>query len=602
MILHKTTNKIKLIGIIFTLVLLVILLLSLFYYNNFYLNPNFGPKTTVPTGIYQSEIELQILNPIPFTEIRFTTNGTAPNPNSEIYSNQVIKIEKSTILRAVAFRNGEPVGKELVNSYILISRNRTLPILNLVIDENDLYSDERGIYNILNFEKRGSEWERNANFIFYEVESISPNLSTTGKARIYGAKSRTFPRKSFNICFDKPLNYKIYTDSLLKDYECLTIRNSGNDFNSTLFRDAFVHKIAEKITNLHIQNYRPVILYLNNKYMGIYNIREFIDNSTLSLKYGGKSGDYAVLFPERSRDGEVAIESGNKNDAQMYYDLGRNARNNNLTEETINKVTDLIDIDSYYEYQIIQTFFQNLDYIDHNVKVTRYNGFLKSPNTFTDGKFRWLLYDADSTMNGRTLPNGNVFSIMLGEKDLERKWPYVIFKELTKDSFFRDKFINKYTYYLNSHLKPDMLVLEFNSMAEAIKDEVPFHIKEWENFIYFDVGNDGKQIIPLKSIEDWEKELEIVREFLSNRRDNVFIELNDSYKLGGVFKLAIENDNPSMGFVNVNGIEVKQEKWEGNFFNHVVFDYKAIPYDGYEFSHWEIDTHELKKPIFKKKI
>ena len=91
------------------------------------------------------------------------------------------------------------------------------------------------------------------------------------------------------IGFDKKygtgqLNYKLFTNDDITNFNSFLLRNSGNDWDKTMFRDAFMQALM-KNTNVDIQDYRPSIVFINGEYWGIHNIRERFDEYYLANKY-----------------------------------------------------------------------------------------------------------------------------------------------------------------------------------------------------------------------------------------------------------------------------------------------------------------------------
>ena len=70
--------------------------------------------------------------------------------------------------------------------------------------------------------------------------------------------------------------YHIFPDKPITDFQSIVLRNSGNDWNYTMFRDGFMTGLLED-RDLDIQSYRPAIVYLNGEYWGIQNIREKVN-------------------------------------------------------------------------------------------------------------------------------------------------------------------------------------------------------------------------------------------------------------------------------------------------------------------------------------
>jgi len=89
-----------------------------------------------------------------------------------------------------------------------------------------------------------------------------------------------FVRKKYGA---NKINYKLFPDKNIKSFEAFLLKNGGDDWNSTLFKDAMIHKFTEKITDG--QASRPSILFINGEYWGIHNLREKLNEHYLSSHY-----------------------------------------------------------------------------------------------------------------------------------------------------------------------------------------------------------------------------------------------------------------------------------------------------------------------------
>jgi hypothetical protein len=575
----------------------IFLLFIFFTYIHIYLFPNFSSDISFDSGIYSESFEVEIINKIPHSDIKYTLDGSEPTIKSNSYTSP-IKISETSVLRIINFRNNKRIGTEKIASYIISKKTNSLPIVKIIINDEDFNSPISGIYNEINSKKRGDKWKREAHFAFYDSNKVIPNFISKGEIRIFGDKSREFPRKSFNVCFENKVDFKFFYENALVPHKCLTLRNSGNDWNSTFFKDAYVHHIVSLNSNIHTQSYQPTILYVNNKYFGIYNIREYINNDLLSLKYGGNPSDYAILFPERTQDGKVSIESGTKSDAKLYYELLNQSKaiDNYYTPLFIEEN---MDVDNFIDYYIFQSYIENFDFIGSNLKVFRYNGFIKQPNSNRDGRFRWLIYDTDGGFGSLT-KYSDIFNALEGDTDpSKRKWPFIIYNGILNNFEFRERYINRFTYLLNTGLRPEFLNSKIDEFANRIEHEVPFHIERWIDYPYHDKEK-RVTIKPLSSIEDWRKEVDKMKEYNIKRHSEVYLELDKYFKLGGVYELNILNQNPEGGYIVINNLKITDSMWKGKYFKYQHLNITPVPYVGYEVYNFEEINYNNFSVNFKK--
>ncbi|GIS54184.1 hypothetical protein Ct9H90mP29_12260 [bacterium] len=76
----------------------------------------------------------------------------------------------------------------------------------------------------------------------------------------------------------------MFPDSDIESYEAFVIRNSGNDWESTVLRDGFTTSLATDL-DIDFQRYRPAILYINGEFWGIQNIREKVNEHFISSNH-----------------------------------------------------------------------------------------------------------------------------------------------------------------------------------------------------------------------------------------------------------------------------------------------------------------------------
>ena len=65
-------------------------------------------------------------------------------------------------------------------------------------------------------------------------------------------------------------------DLEIEKFQSLVLRNSGNDWNFTMLRDGYATGLFKDI-DIDIQAYRPMLVYLNGEFWGLYNLREKVN-------------------------------------------------------------------------------------------------------------------------------------------------------------------------------------------------------------------------------------------------------------------------------------------------------------------------------------
>lgn len=317
-----------------------------------------NPKFSKKAGFYDDEFDLILSTENKDLDIYYTLDGSEPTLESNIYTEPIkissregelnhlanIKtsesyssilskqgseeVYKGTVVRARTCKDGVLSNDIVTNSYF-INPNYTLPILSIVTDEDNFFGYENGIYvpglvygrwksqNIdyndkvgpvpTNYNKKGKEWEREAHIEFFETNG-SKEIDQNVGIRISGGWSTKNICKSLVIYarekYDEKdsINYDIFNgetknkdnNEVLDKFKSLKLRNSWQDFNHTMFKDAFLQSLIDDI-GVDTQGYRPVIVFINGEYWGIHNVRECLDEYYLENNYDIDSEDVTIV-------------------------------------------------------------------------------------------------------------------------------------------------------------------------------------------------------------------------------------------------------------------------------------------------------------------
>ncbi len=479
------------------------------------------PVFSQTSGRYENDFELQLTTNDPEAEIYYTCDGAVPSASSDKYedpftishkkcgASPLMNVSTSprwksplqpfgkiNVVRAVTYKNGK-YSDETTHVYVSSIATRTLPVVSLVFDENDFFSDKKGIYVIgmgqfdvsanfnkpwwfypANYHQRGAAWERTAQLQYIAADAT---MQTEVGVRINGNATRAFPQKSLRLY---ARNGNLMQGPNKQHYSRMLLRNSGNDWDKTMFRDALIHAIV-KGSEVETQDYQPVVVYFNGEYWGIHNLRERMDANYFSDKYNYNKNKLAIL--ENSGD----VNHGKARDGEDFRNLMGFVANNNLSDSrAYQRVKDAIDLQSFADYIAIETFFCNSDWPNNNVKFWRSN-----PN----GQWRWIINDMDYS-----------FGYNPGSEDIDlfqrlKTSPSAtgkLFTALMKNTEFKQLFTSRLTQLLNGTLSSTTLLQHIEQARSSLLEEMPFHIDRWRK---------------IGSIEAWEANIEAMRMFAQQR-------------------------------------------------------------------------------------
>ena len=266
------------------------------------------PGVSLPSGRYGAALGIRFSHQRSGVAVRYTTDGSEPTERSALYDKNVT-IDKTMVLKAKAFKNGFLPSETAVFSYFINEHLFTLPVVSLSTKPAYLWDDQIGIYvegtngisgncrnKAVNYNQ---DWDRHASFQLFSYTG-EMKFEQEVDFRIHGGCSRTNYQKSFAIKArdkygDNHLKHSFFPAKRISRYGGVLLRNSGNDNQITMFRDALMHTLISGQMDLDHQAYQPAILYLNGEYWGIQNLREKIDADYIESNFGIESDDIDLL-------------------------------------------------------------------------------------------------------------------------------------------------------------------------------------------------------------------------------------------------------------------------------------------------------------------
>jgi hypothetical protein len=517
---------------------------------------------------------LSLSGAMPGEEIRFTENGDEPTITSTKYQ-YGIQIDKNKVVRARIFKPGAISGKIASRTY-LFEEKPTIPVVSILTDPENLWDNETGIY-VLGDSYENQNPYYGANFWEdWEKPASIEMAGTDGKRmfalncgiKIFGAWSRAHPQKSLSVFFRKEYGDPVLNDVRLfkskpniTSFKSFVLRNSGNDFGYTRFRDGMMTNLVKDM-NSDIQAFEPVVLYLNGEYWGILNLREKINEDYIESNHGIDADKVDIL------EGNAGIVEGSN---EGYLELLEFMRTSNLANEAdYNYVANEIDIDNFIDYQLSQIYFNNRDWPGNNIKYWQ-------PQA-ENGKWRWITFDTDFGFGiyGDLDYMLNTVQFALeanGPNWPNPPWSTFMLRKLVENKNFKDKFINRFADMLNTTFVGDKVIAKIDSIAAIVQPEIPRNAKKWN----------------APGVSRWESSVQTMRNFGRERPQYMRNHLNQQFVKAGIFDLTVSVVPAMAGNVKLNTIFVGGDKWTGKYFQNVPVTLTAIMHNGFKFRHWEVD-------------
>lgn len=591
------------------------------------------PQFSQPAGFYTSEFSLSIESPDEDVIIYYTTDGSEPTEDSEVYEGPITITDRSSdpndisliptnnisgnhqydedwreptenifkinTIRAIAVKPGSQESPIATASYIIHDdgANRfSLPVFSITTNREHFFSDETGIYvhgNSNNYQQRGVEWERPVHIELFE-ENGDLALSQAGGVRIHGGTSRNRPRKTLRLyargSYGKSwFNYPFFPDKEVTEYKRLLLRNSGNDWRRSLFRDAFMQSLMKDVSNLDMQYSRASLVFINGEYWGIHNMRDRLDHHYIYSHYGIEEHEMTMMENNRVYD------RGDESGVSHFNDMFDVISNQNMAQNTnYEYITTQMDVDNFIDYQTAQIYYRNTDWPGNNLAYWRYNSDY-NPNADgpRDGRWRWMMFDVDFGFNlnydyvgGRhegAAHNTLEFALQSGNEHWPNPdWSTRIFRNLMQNQNFRNSFINRFADLMNTVFDPAHVEAQIDSFRAVYEPEIDEHIQRWNH-------PDTKS--------DWENEISSMKSFARDRTSFMREFILDRFNLNGMQQVTVSISDQQGGKIKLNTLSISENSWSGMYFQNVPITITAIPNEGYIFAGWEGDVDSDSEEI-----
>ena len=512
---------------------------------------------SVEGGFFSSAVRVSLSSSTDSGIIRYTTDGSKPVSSSSLYSS-LIEINSNTVLRARVFENSKVPGRIITNSYFF-NESRNLPAVSMVTDPKFLWDKNLGIY--LNTYK---DRQIPVSLEYFPLNSGRAFFLDAG-ARIGGENIYRFAEKPINIYSSNDygyphISYNIFDDLPFNEYSRLYLRNGGDDWPYTMFRDGLqVNVLKNRIEN-SMQDFKPSVLYLNGQYWGIYNLREKIDEQYFLLHYNVDPSNLDHLEYDNT------VISGDPTD---FVNLLSFAKVNSLSHQSnYDYVAARIDIHNLMDFIIASDYFANSSW-GHNREVWRDNK--------NEKLWRWILVDMDRGFDANRISVNQFDDIFTN---------FELFQELLTNENFKNEFVQRYAERLNHTFNTSREIALIDSLKSIIENEMPRHIEKWGTYIdSLSIDIWGKTP-GIQSMTAWNSEVEKLKKFASERASYVSEYLAAKLNLEGRATLTIDSNFPEKGKITVND-------FLGNFgeknlyFKNIPLEVTAYPPPGYKFKQWD---------------
>ena len=286
-----------------------------------------------------------------------------------------------------------PEPDPVTSSNALAAALAALPHVRLDVAETDLFG-ERGIYS--HPMETGEAWERPVR-MSYDGGPGEPAFAVGAGLRIHGGWNRMpkeSPKHSFRIVFRARHGTPKLWQRLFKTgpstFDQLVLRAGNN--HSWLHWDAAERRTADYLRDPWMRathaamgqpaaRSRPVHLFLNGLYWGVYDLCERPDAHFAAQAWGGKAEDYdarnadKVLSGDgRSWDEMLAMANAGIRSREDYEAIGR-----------------VLDVPAFIDFMLLNLYGANADW-------DRASNWYAARRRARTGRWRFIVWDGERTL------------------------------------------------------------------------------------------------------------------------------------------------------------------------------------------------------------
>ena len=604
-----------------------------------------APVLSHETGCYDSSFTLTVTAG-KGAIVRYTLDGSVPTAESPVFPAEGLLIEdrsdepnvlsaipaaqftvesthtpptvtKGTVVRAASFNRRGESGVTVTESYLVGLDYKDVKIVSLVMDADDLFDYEKGIYI---FGKAHDDWMAEDPFAKYaETWEVEGNFSQTGRdwernvlvqvideegglgieqdmgIRIMGTASRRHYQKSFRLIAreeygSKHFDYELIdgltadgSDEPLTRYKSFVLRNAGNDNGYSHIRDQFIQSRVED-RDFATQGTEPAIVFINGEYWGLYTITEDYSDNYIQYNYDVDNENVILI-----KKGE--LEEGTEEDFAIYEALMEEISARDFaSDEDYEWLCGQMDMESFIDHAAVHIYINNEDglFQDNNWRIWRARTVDPS-NEYADGKWRFMLYDTEYSTGLYQDGGGYDFNTLERAIKSSSVWSELL-EKLLQNETFRCQFVTTLMDLRN-------VAFERLSAGDAVyrlgREYRPFAREQYER-------NGPDWVIMWSDLGSrFDSECGFVKEFINRRYWYVPDMVGETLGLGETYSINVDVSDKAGGTVKVNTAQLDfTDGWQKlTYFADYPVTLTAQAAPGYVFTCWSGDVFDYSEQL-----
>jgi hypothetical protein len=360
---------------------------------------------------------------------------------------------------------------------------KTIPSVSIVLSNDDFFGAKNGIY--ANTQAHGIAWEKPAS-----MEWIDPvtgdDFQVNAGLRIHGSqygRTASIAKHSLRILFKNEygparLEYPLFKDSDVERFDCLVLRGIWNyswvgdstscgglgTSHADYLRDLYARDTVRDLGDLNPRG-RPVHVYINGLYWGLYILTERPDEGFAANHLGGSKEDYDVLYANTPME----VVAG---DMTAWNAMLAAAAGDLSSPKAYEAFQKLVDVPALIDYLLMICYVGSRDapVLLCNDQVPRNFYTLRRRNPA--GPFVFLPWDVEWTLESPTVNRVGV----VGQAN-----PYYLLNRLNANADFRVLLADRiYQRFFNDGvLTPDYAAARYMARAGEIDRAIVGESARW---------------------------------------------------------------------------------------------------------------------------
>lgn len=444
------------------------------------------PVLSVESGMMSKQFSLEISGEGP---VYYTLDNSIPTTKSKKYSGP-ITVSKDTTIRAACIPN-DAVPSAAVTAVYVFDYHKTyhLPAAFVTVQQDCLTAKNDSLYKNLD----DTSLEVPAHVVYFE-DGEARFAMDCGFA-IHGHTSRRHPKRNFKLRFrtkygQNSLNYQIFDDYEVTDFDSIVFRVGTHDL---MINDVYGAAVgAETMPEVLYQHYKPVNLFINGKYNGIYYIREHINANFVVNRLGGDPDTVDIVY------GPKTTEHGDGTDLFKLLDFCE--KEDMSKQENYEYVKERLCIESLIDFYITRPFTGDTD--TPNLRYCR-------SRDAEDNRWHLINYDIDW---GWEKHDTGLYIYVFRLRQTE-KVNNVMINHLLRNKEFRKLYLERLSMHMKTTFDTDRMFKLLDELNDQLLPDMPLNQKRWN-----------------ATMNDWNKHIKAIKSFIKDKRVDRRRELAEEVK------------------------------------------------------------------------